>query len=163
MANRMRRAHQRRQTATRARSLPLQGQYRNEALGRARRRRRQPHQHRLRDGKEVTPTVVRPSSIWPHTIPTARRRGTLLSARLTRPFKSRNFAPESSYDGVFASEGRIADDGVKSRILMCEHLRKFDCPVERTHQMLPGAQARRGGAELVPLRLADAGDPALDP
>src|SRR6266536_6489854 len=51
MANGMRGTHQRRQAATRARSLPLQRRCRNEALGRARRHRRQHYQHRPCHGK----------------------------------------------------------------------------------------------------------------
>ena len=51
MADRMRGSHQRDQAATRAQPLPLQGRCRNAALGRPRRHRRQPHQHRPRHGK----------------------------------------------------------------------------------------------------------------
>ena len=53
MADRLRGTHQRGQAATRPQPLPLQRRCRNEALGRARRHRRQPHQHRPRHGKAV--------------------------------------------------------------------------------------------------------------
>ncbi len=55
MADRMRGTHQRGQAATRARSLPLQRQCRNEALGRARHHRRQRRQHRSHNGKTICP------------------------------------------------------------------------------------------------------------
>ena len=48
----MRGTHQRDQAATRARSLPLERRRRNEALGRARRHRRQ---HRSHNGKAIRP------------------------------------------------------------------------------------------------------------
>jgi len=55
MADRMRGTHQRGQAATRARSLPLQRQCRNEASGRARHHRRQRRQHRSHNGKTICP------------------------------------------------------------------------------------------------------------
>src|SRR5258708_4292986 len=58
MADRMRGPHQRGQATAWAQSLPVQGRDRNETLGWARRDRRQPRQHRPRNGKEVRPVVA---------------------------------------------------------------------------------------------------------
>src|SRR6202022_322835 len=60
-----------------------------QELGRARRRRRQPHQHRPRDGKAVRPTVVRPSSIWPHTAPPAPPAGLVVARTVDRSLQKR--------------------------------------------------------------------------
>ncbi|MGY4288829.1 hypothetical protein ACVWXO_008049 [Bradyrhizobium sp. LM2.7] len=91
MADWMRGAHQRRQTAARARSLPLQRQRRNEALGRARRCRRQPHQHRSRDGTAVTPKVVHFQRNLGLTSPRRPPPGLLIVCMVDRAHQNRDF------------------------------------------------------------------------
>ena len=58
MAYRMRRTHQRRQTATPSHPLPIQGLRRNGPLGRPRCHRRQCRQHRSRYGKADGPLIA---------------------------------------------------------------------------------------------------------
>ena len=86
MAHRMRGPHQRGQAATRARPLPLQGRRRNEALGRARRHRRQCRQHRPRNRKARGPliTPASPRSVSPAGHP---RRVLRCRAQLTTALK----------------------------------------------------------------------------
>ena len=95
MADRMRGTHQRRQAATRAQPLPLQGRCRNEALGRARRHRRQSHQHRPRHGKAGRSVAASQPSIT-ITHPAGHPAGFALPRAIDRIPENTNFAPESS-------------------------------------------------------------------
>ena len=97
MAHRVRGTHQRRQATTRPQSLPIQGRRRNEALGRPRRDRRQPHQHRPRNGKKEVRSVVAVLKL--KVLPKPRRKspaGFALRPALDHSPQNINFAPESS-------------------------------------------------------------------
>jgi hypothetical protein len=84
------------QAAARARSLPLQGHRRNATLDRPRHPRRQPHSHRPRHGKAVTPPVVSSHSIWPPRPPRRSPAGLVIVCAVDRFLQSTNLAPESS-------------------------------------------------------------------
>src|SRR6266436_5478885 len=93
-----------RNEATRAQPLPIQGRRRNGALGRARRGRRQPHQHRPRNGKTIRPIGpdVQPK------LPPIRRPSTAgfpLRRVIDHSPGNVNFAPESSYVNAYVGRG----------------------------------------------------------
>src|SRR5258708_5313608 len=120
MADRMRGTHQRGQAATRAQPLPIQGRRRNGALGRARRGRRQPHQHRPRNGKTIRP--VGPDA-QPKLPPIRRPPTAGFALRVIDHSPGNvNFAPESSYQslsfldigsGAFAEAEEVGECGLR--------------------------------------------------